>query len=51
MALRRATLRVRGVGVSKKAASQSFATLIEKFQVSGAPGSLPPNSPVGSSCG
>ena len=27
MALRRATLRVRGVGVAKKAASQSLATL------------------------
>src|SRR5260370_1297441 len=51
MALRRATLRVRGVGVEKKASSQALATWMEKFQVSGAPGSLPPSSPVASSMG
>ncbi len=42
IAERIATLRVRGVGTSKKASSQSFATRIEKFHVSGAPVSLPP---------
>jgi hypothetical protein len=36
MAERNATLRVRGVGVSKNAASQSLATPMEKFHVSGA---------------
>jgi hypothetical protein len=51
MALRRATLRVRGVRVEKKASSQALATWMEKFQVSGAPGSLPPSSPVASSMG
>ena len=33
------------LGVEKKASSHPFATSMEKFQVSGAPGSLPPNSP------
>ena len=42
MAERIATLRVRGVGTAKKASSQSFATRIEKFHVSGAPGSHSP---------
>ena len=36
---RMATLRVRGVAVSKNADSQSLATRMEKFQVSGAPAS------------
>jgi hypothetical protein len=33
-----AILRVLGVGLAKKAASQSLAILIEKFHVSGASG-------------
>ena len=46
IALRSATLRTPGIVFSKKAASQLFATSIEKFQVSGAPFSFPPSSPV-----
>ena len=51
MALRKATFRVRGVSTEKNAASQSSATLTEKFQVSGALRHLeirswPPSSPV-----
>ena len=54
MALRNAILRVRGVGVSKNAVSQSLATRTEKFHVSGARRRLrdrswPPSSPVASS--
>jgi hypothetical protein len=51
MALRKATLRVWGREDEKKAASQALATSMEKFQVSGASVSLPPNSPVASSMG
>ena len=51
MALRVAILRVRGVGVEKKACSHALATSMEKFQVSGAPGSFPPNWPFASSIG
>ena len=46
IALRIAIFRVRGVGVEKNASSHAFATSMEKFHVSGAPGSLPPSSPV-----
>ena len=49
--LRMAILRVFRVCPAKKAASQSFAILMEKFHVSGAPGSFPPSSPVISSMG
>ena len=37
--------------MEKKASSQALATWMEKFHVSGAPGSLPPSSPVASSMG